>query len=63
MIRIGYIDGNVKIKGHGHITGKYRGPAHRDCHINIKPNHKIPVVFHNLKKWSFTSNYARPRQT
>ena len=50
VIRIGYIDGNVKIKGHGHITGKYRGPAHRDCHINIKPNHKIPVVFHNLKK-------------
>ena len=23
----------------------------RDCNINIKLNHKIPVVFHNLKKY------------
>ena len=31
------------------ITGKHRGSAHRDCNINVKLNHKIPVVFHNLK--------------
>ena len=23
----------------------------RDCNINVKLNHKIPVVFHNLKKY------------
>ena len=23
----------------------------RDCNINVKSNHKIPVVFHNLKKY------------
>ena len=42
-----YVDSDVK--DHCHITGKYRGPAHRDCNINLKLNHKIPVVFHNLK--------------
>ena len=29
----------------------YRGSAHRDCNINVELNHKIPVVFHNLKKY------------
>ena len=34
-----------------HTTGKYRGSIHRDCNINVKLNHKIPVVFHNLKNY------------
>ena len=33
------------------ITGKYRGSAERDCNINLKLNYKIPIVFHNLKKY------------
>ena len=45
------IDGDVKVKYHCHITGKYRGSAQRDCNINIKLNQKIPVVFHNLKNY------------
>ena len=46
-----YIDGDVKVKD-CHITGKYRGSsAHRDCNINVKLNHTIPVVFHNLKNY------------
>ena len=24
---------------------------HRDCNINLKLNHKIPVIFHNLKNY------------
>ena len=44
-----YID--VKVRDHFHITGKYRGSAHRDCKINLKLNHKIPVIFHNLKNY------------
>ena len=44
-----YIDGDVKVRDHCHIARKYRGSTHRDCHINVKLNHKIPVVFHNLK--------------
>ena len=34
-----YINSDVKVNDHGHITGKYRGFAHRDCSINSKLNH------------------------
>ena len=44
------IDTDVKVRDHCHITGKYRGSAHRDCNINLKLNHQIPVIFHKLKK-------------
>ena len=46
-----YIDTDVKVIDRCHITGKYRGSGHKDCNINLKLNHKIPVVFHNLKKY------------
>ena len=46
-----YIDSNVKARDYCHITGKYRSSAHRDCNINVKLNHKIPAVFHNLKSY------------
>ena len=46
-----YIDCDVKVKDHCHITGKYKGSPHRDCNINVKSNHKLPVVFHNLKSY------------
>ena len=46
-----YVDGDVKVRDHYHIAGKYRGSAHRDCNINVKLNQKIPVVFHNLKNY------------
>ena len=48
-----YDDGNVKVRNYCHVTGKYRGFAHRDCNINIKLNHKIHIVFHNLKNYDF----------
>ena len=48
-----YIDNDVKVIDHCHITGKYRGSAHRDSNINLKLNYKIPIVFHNLKKYDF----------
>ena len=44
-----YIYVDVKIRDHCHITGKYRESAHRDCNINAKLNHKIPVLFHQLR--------------
>ena len=44
-----YIDDDVKVRDHCHITGKYKGSAHRDCNINVKLNHEIPVILHNLK--------------
>ena len=30
-----YIHTDVKVRDHCHITGKYRGSAHRDCNTNI----------------------------
>ena len=44
-----YVDGDNKIRDHFHITGKYRGSVHRGCNVNAKLNHKIPVVFDNVK--------------
>ena len=46
-----YIDTNVKLRDHCCISGKYRGSARRDCNINVRLNHKIPVAFHNLKNY------------
>ena len=46
-----YIDTDVKSRDHCHITGKYGGSVHRDCNINLKLNHKIPIVFRNLRNY------------
>ena len=44
-----YVENDVKIRYHGRITGKSRGSAHRDYNSKLKLNHKILVIFHNLK--------------
>ena len=46
-----YVDNDIKVRDHCHITGKNRGSAHRVCYVNLKLNHKILVVFHNLKNY------------
>ena len=33
-----YIDNDVKVRDHCHITEKYRGSVHRYCNINDNPN-------------------------
>ena len=41
-----YTDKDVCVRDHCHITGKFRGSAHK---LRIKPEDtKIPVIFHNL---------------
>ena len=40
---------NDKVRDHCHLTGKYRGPAHNNCNLNLKEKvNIIPVFFHNL---------------
>ena len=37
------------VRDHRHITGKYRGPAHRECNLKLRIPRKLPIIFHNLK--------------
>ena len=46
-----YIDNDAIVRDYFHITGKYSAFSLRDCNINVKFNHKIPFVFHNLKNY------------
>ena len=46
-----YVVSDVKVRDHCHINGKYRDSAHRDYNINLKLDHKVPIVFHNLKSY------------
>lgn len=41
--------GDDRVRDHCHVTGKFRGAAHRDSNINFKFTGLIPVIFHNLK--------------
>ena len=56
----------MAITDYCHITGIYRGSAHRDCNTKVKLNYKIPVVFHSLKSCVshliMPSYYARTRR-
>ena len=42
-----------KAKDHCHLTGKYRGPAHNTCKINVKQENSnfIPFAFHNFSNY------------
>ena len=43
---------NIPVRDHCHITGKYRGSAHKTCNFRLQISAeriKIPVIFHNLK--------------
>ena len=40
------------VRDHCHVTGKYRGSAHKVCNLKLQISAeklKIPVIFHNLK--------------
>ena len=43
-----YKKGEVKVKYHHHITGKYLGSAYQKCNLNLSLSKNILVVFHNL---------------
>ena len=41
-----FVEDDLKVKDHCHVTRKCRGTTHRDCNINVNLNYKIPI---NLK--------------
>ena len=54
-----YNDGDVKVRDHCHITGKYRSFAHRDCNINLK-SQTLYRISQSKRLW-FSSYYAKTR--
>ena len=42
-----------KVRDHCHLAGKYRGPAHSKCNINVKQKDSnfIPFIFHNFSNY------------
>ena len=46
-----YIYDDVKVRDHYHNIGKYKCSRRRDNDTNLKLNHKISIVFHNLKNY------------
>ena len=43
---------NIPVRDHCHMTGKYRGSAHKKCNLKLQISAekiKIQVIIHNLK--------------
>ena len=40
-----------KVRDHDHLTGKYRGAAHKNCNLQAKQQKSnfVPVLFHNFQ--------------
>ena len=40
-----------KVRDHDHWSSKYRGAAHLTCNLNYRETEKIPIFFHNGKRY------------
>mgnify|MGYP003502801719 FL=1 len=51
----GFNRNDVKVRDHCHLTGTYRGAAHKSCNLELRVDseyperNNIPVFFHNLR--------------
>ncbi|KYN38931.1 hypothetical protein ALC56_06691 [Trachymyrmex septentrionalis] len=41
-------EGDLRVRDHCHLTGRYRGLAHSRCNLHYQDTYVIPVFFHNL---------------
>ena len=46
-----YTENDFKVRDHNHLTGEYRGPAHRSCNLQIREPKFVPIIMHNLSKY------------
>ena len=51
----------IKLDEHCHWKGKYRGPAHSKCNINVtqKQSNFIPFIFHNFSNYDCHTFFKR----
>jgi hypothetical protein len=40
---------DYKVRDHDHLSGLYRGAAHRSCNLLLRKQYKIPVFLHNFR--------------
>ncbi|XP_046399469.1 uncharacterized protein LOC124165964 [Ischnura elegans] len=43
--------GKDRVKDHDHLTGRYRGPAHKLCNLKYKMPDFLPIFIHNLSAY------------
>ncbi|XP_043276014.1 uncharacterized protein [Venturia canescens] len=43
-----FVQGDIRVRDHCHLTGKFKGLAHQDCNLKYQESFFIPIVFHNL---------------
>ena len=50
-----------KVRDHSHLTGKYKGPAHSKCNINVTQDQGnfLPFMFHNFSNYDFHMFFKR----
>ena len=58
----GYVDNDVKVRDYSYISGKYWGPAHRNCNINLQLNSPNFCRNSQSKKLWSQSSYPRTSQ-
>ena len=46
-----------KVRDHCHITGKFRGAAHKECNSKLRIPRKLPIIFHNLEGYDGLKGY------
>ena len=49
-----FVEGEAKgpkVRDHDHITGLFIGAAHRQCNLERPVSFKIPVFFHNFRRY------------
>ena len=44
-------EGEMKIKNHDHVTGKYRQSEIQERNLNLSLSKKMPHVFHNVQNY------------
>ncbi|XP_059221314.1 uncharacterized protein LOC131995971 isoform X1 [Stomoxys calcitrans] len=46
-----FLNTDVRVADHCHLTGEYRGPAHKNCNLEYQIANFVPVFFHNLSAY------------